>query len=672
MAFVTAGNPGRRRLPVVYVVVLIVLWVAFALRVAHLDRQSIWYDEGLSIYYARADVGQLLSAISQSEHPPLHSLLLHAWMSVCGDSEFSVRLLSVWFGVLSVALLYHLGRRLSPATGALAATLLGVSPFAIWFSQETRGYVLALAAVIATVEVALDLYPPLPGRSVPPPVPRASRYVAYIALTAASLYAHVYSAFALLALNLAYFVDLARYGRYVDRSRLRTHVLRWMAAQVAVLILFAPWLPYVATQLDVNATYWHGGLGWRQIVRRTLTAFSVGNTLSGPWAVAATIALSLLALLGSFALFRRRDSRPSPLLLWLWILVPLLFQIALTRDRPKFAPRYLIGALPAFLTLASAGGCWLYGAARENAFRARGWAATAVLLLTTAAVGGATARSLGNLYFDERYSRPDYRAAARYIEEHATESDLIVLVGGHSYPAFTYYYRGPLPVVPLPEDLLPTTREPIDLRSLETLNQAIAGRRQLWLLLWQPFLSDPTGLITDELEQTYHRLGVGRTFHELGLLLFDVSPGPMLAESTTPQTPMRAVFDGKVQLLGYDLPASEVRPGDTPYLYLYWESLGDIPHDYKVFTQVLDDSGHIVAQHDKIAGAESYPSSHWPPAAVVRDRFMLTVHPDTPPGRYPLIVGLYRPSKGLPRLPVKGEGANGDHVILTDIVVESK
>ena len=230
-------------------------------------------------------------------------------------------------------------------------------------------------------------------------------------------------------------------------------------------------------------------------------------------------------------------------------------------------------------------------------------------------------------------------------------------------------YRGSLPVLPLPQKLLPTTREPIDVRSFEVLNHAIAGREKLWLVLWQGSLADPTGLVVDGLEQTYHRLGVGRTFHDVALLCFDVSPGPLLPDGAVPQSQLIAELGGQVRFLGYDLPSRSTHPGGTLYLYLYWESLIEMEHDYRVFTQILGEEGQIIAQQDKVAGAEPYPTSRWAPGAIVRDRFLLTVQPQAAPGRYRLIVGLYDPSPAMPRLSVQGEGIEGDHITLGEITI---
>ena len=83
---------------------LAALLLAFALRIYRLPDQSLWYDEALSIHYANQSLRGLLAGVSGSDHPPLHSLLLHFWMVIAGQSEFSVRYLSLWWGVLGVCI----------------------------------------------------------------------------------------------------------------------------------------------------------------------------------------------------------------------------------------------------------------------------------------------------------------------------------------------------------------------------------------------------------------------------------------------------------------------------------------------------------------------------------------------------------------------------------------
>lgn len=78
-------------------------------------------------------------------HPPLYFWVLHVWVRLAGTSEFAIRLLSVFFGVLSSLVIYsitwQLTRRRVAAT--VVMLLIIVSPFHIEWSQDARMYTLA-------------------------------------------------------------------------------------------------------------------------------------------------------------------------------------------------------------------------------------------------------------------------------------------------------------------------------------------------------------------------------------------------------------------------------------------------------------------------------------------------------------------------------------------------
>jgi len=115
-----------RRLPVA---ALLILLLALALRVFRLDAQSLWYDEGLSVYLASLPPSETIAQSAVTDHPPLHAALLNLWMGIAGPGEFSVRFVSVFFGTLVVALTYVLGRRVGGGrVGAIAAGLMASEP----------------------------------------------------------------------------------------------------------------------------------------------------------------------------------------------------------------------------------------------------------------------------------------------------------------------------------------------------------------------------------------------------------------------------------------------------------------------------------------------------------------------------------------------------------------
>src|SRR5512136_184746 len=86
--------------------------VAFFLRAYRLADKNIWWDEGWSVWLSQKDLGWIALRTAADEHPPLHYWMLHFWNGVAGTDALAGRFLSVWFGVLTVAIVYRLGRRI--------------------------------------------------------------------------------------------------------------------------------------------------------------------------------------------------------------------------------------------------------------------------------------------------------------------------------------------------------------------------------------------------------------------------------------------------------------------------------------------------------------------------------------------------------------------------------
>jgi hypothetical protein len=100
---------------------------------------------------------------------------------------------------------------------------------------------------------------------------------------------------------------------------------------------------------------------------------------------------------------------------------------------------------------------------------------------------------------------------------------------------------------------------------------------------------------------------------------------PATAASPAPpvsiQHPMYQLFDGRVALLGYDLPQAEYRAGHTIHLDLYWEAVVGPTANYQVVLSLTDATGQALAR-----SASALPDA--PAASLVRAQYALTV-----PGR---------------------------------------
>jgi hypothetical protein len=128
------------------------LVAAAALRFFHLDFQSLWLDELFSVVFSHSDLGfsQIAATYADDVHPLGYPLLLHAWLEVFGDTDFSARALSAALGVLGVAAMFAAGRGcFDTRTGVVAAVVTTFNPFHIAYSQEARAYslVFLLAAL---------------------------------------------------------------------------------------------------------------------------------------------------------------------------------------------------------------------------------------------------------------------------------------------------------------------------------------------------------------------------------------------------------------------------------------------------------------------------------------------------------------------------------------------
>lgn len=136
--------------------------------------------------------------------------------------------------------------------------------------------------------------------------------------------------------------------------------------------------------------------------------------------------------------------------------------------------------------------------------------------------------------------------------------------------------------------------------------------------------------------------------------------------------PLSAAFSGEIALAGYDLEqisATEYR------LTLAWQALHAPTEDYTVFVHLLEQDGICcVWQEDRmpqpVAVGDPYPTGRWLQGEVVTDTYTITLPPETPPGSYPVEVGLYQAETGR-RLQVTVPGQQvSDVVYLQPLQVE--
>jgi mannosyltransferase len=120
---------------------------AAAIRFASISSQSYWADEALTAYEAQLPFGAMVNTVAHVETtPPLYFVLIWLWAKVFGNGEAALRSFSALAGIATVPVAYLAARELfSRWAGVVAAALVALDPFLIWYSQEARSYILLVA-----------------------------------------------------------------------------------------------------------------------------------------------------------------------------------------------------------------------------------------------------------------------------------------------------------------------------------------------------------------------------------------------------------------------------------------------------------------------------------------------------------------------------------------------
>src|SRR5574340_1196661 len=166
--------------------------VAFFLRVYRLADKNVWWDEGWSLWLGQKGLAWIALRTASDEHPPLHYWMLHFWDAFTGWNAFAGRFLSVAFGLLTIALIYRIGKKVGEAwIGVLAALFLTVARFHVWWSQDIKNYTPSIFFAFAAVWFALAILDK----------PNWKGVVGYTVCAALSLWTHYLAVLVLLAAN---------------------------------------------------------------------------------------------------------------------------------------------------------------------------------------------------------------------------------------------------------------------------------------------------------------------------------------------------------------------------------------------------------------------------------------------------------------------------------------
>lgn len=102
---------------------------------------GLWNDEYVSWYISQKPIlNDFWQGIISQCHMPLYYVYLKIYTAIFGNSDIALRISSVIPGVISIPIMYKIGKEKDTQTGYFCATATAISAFLIYYSQEVRLY----------------------------------------------------------------------------------------------------------------------------------------------------------------------------------------------------------------------------------------------------------------------------------------------------------------------------------------------------------------------------------------------------------------------------------------------------------------------------------------------------------------------------------------------------
>jgi hypothetical protein len=207
-------------------------------------KSLLWLDESQTVNIASHPLSQLTHYLRDDGAPPLYYVLLHVWMGVAGHSDHAVRALSGVISVLGILAAYFAAKAFwNWRVGLLAAAIVAILPFPIYFGTEVRMYSLVMletTLILWALKSFLDR-------------PRVLGAIWVLLGATALLYTQYWGIY--FDLMLVAYAALHWYRHRQTEGR----AVWLVGAAVGAFVLWLPWFPIFNEQRIHTGTPWAAG-----------------------------------------------------------------------------------------------------------------------------------------------------------------------------------------------------------------------------------------------------------------------------------------------------------------------------------------------------------------------------------------------------------------------------
>jgi mannosyltransferase len=216
---------------IVWLLLIVIVLLGSFIRFYHLDQESLWTDEMVTLDHVREKSfsGLYKSVESKELMGPGYFILLKKWTFFFGETEFSLRFLSAFFDSLSIILVYLIGRKIfNHKIGILSSLFFSTTMLQIVYAQEARPYSLFGFLVLLSTYLLLMSWN------------NNKNWIVYLSVIVISLY----------TIHMTFFVILIHliFTFFYKRKKTKNNIL----IICATILLYIPGIPILLQQIFVR------------------------------------------------------------------------------------------------------------------------------------------------------------------------------------------------------------------------------------------------------------------------------------------------------------------------------------------------------------------------------------------------------------------------------------
>lgn len=389
-----------------YVQILLALTlVGCFFRFYDLGFNSLWLDEASTYTLSLGSIPQIWQEMIAGEfNPPLFFWLEHLMLAI-GNNEFILRFIPAVLGVLTIPLVYLVGREfIDRNVGIIAAAAFAFSPFLIYYSQEARAYSMMLFFVTFAMVFYLRALKTNDTRN----------WALFGLLSALAFWSHFY-AFVIIA-------SLVLFALALRIQDLRNNIRNFLPVAAGLIFFIVLCLPLIVVTIHLFATRTASaptfGIQGLDVIYATFQQVAGFSDI-------ATYLLLILFVLGIIQAFR--IDRNKGLLLVTLTILTFIISFILSYKMPM-EPRYLI-----FFSLIFFIGVAVSYRLFSSLINNRG-----IVVCFIAFFIILNAPTIANYY--SGYTKDDWRGFSGQLQQLTKPGDVVVDVPGYISQPLDYYY----------------------------------------------------------------------------------------------------------------------------------------------------------------------------------------------------------------------------------------